>query len=135
VQERVLLRRFLLRLRYTRLALLVFGLGLIAGFVAVVGEIPQLEKPASVIMALGLIAVPITLFADGHGFTALRWLAARWPRRSRPVVQKKAPAKPRAPGKSRAKPASPKTTKPSAARRAPKPRTRTAKRAPRRPSS
>ncbi|MBV9825632.1 MAG: hypothetical protein JO001_08155 [Alphaproteobacteria bacterium] len=73
--------RALLRyLRYTKLALWVFCLGMVAGFVAVVGEIARLERVASITMALGLVLVPVGLFADGHGFVALRWLARKFAR-------------------------------------------------------
>jgi hypothetical protein len=64
-------------MRYTKAALLVFGLGLVVGLVVVVGEFAEWERAAAAIMALGLALVPVGLFADGHGVAAIRWLAAR----------------------------------------------------------
>lgn len=63
-----------IRLRYTKAALLIFGLGLAIGFVVVVGEFPRGEYLASSVMALGLALVPLGLFADGRGVAALRWI-------------------------------------------------------------
>jgi hypothetical protein len=91
----------LARLRYTKAALLVFGLGLIIGFVVVVGEFPEWERTAAAIMALGLLSLPITLFADGRGSAAFAWISARLRRskrgkaraRSRPVTRAKRPAR------------------------------------------
>jgi hypothetical protein len=68
-------------MRYTKAALLVFGLGLVIGFVVVVGEFSNWEYLASVVMALGLVLLPLALFADGHGIAALRWIARRFSRR------------------------------------------------------
>ena len=78
------------RMRYTKTALLVFGLGLVTGFVVVVGEFSEWERLASAVMALGLVLVPVGLFADGHGMAAIRWLAARFPRGKRPKTRGKA---------------------------------------------
>jgi len=96
-------------MRYTKAALLTFGLGLIVGFVVVVGEFSEWERAASALMALGLVLVPVGLFADGHGMTAIRWIAARFRRGKRT----------RARGKSRRPPARRKSP-PRAARRAPR---------------
>jgi len=71
-------------MRWTKAALLVFGLGLVLGFVAVVGEVARLERPASVLMALGVMMLPAGLFADGRGVLLLRWIAARLTRQPRP---------------------------------------------------
>jgi predicted MFS family arabinose efflux permease len=70
-------------MRYTKAALLVFGLGLVIGLVVVVGEFSNWEYLASVVMALGLVLLPLALFADGHGIAALRWIARRFSRRKR----------------------------------------------------
>jgi hypothetical protein len=70
-------------MRYTKAALLIFGLGLVIGFVIVVGEFSDWEYLASVVMALGLVLLPLGLFADGHGIVALRWIARRLSRRKR----------------------------------------------------
>ena len=63
------------RLRYTKAALLIFGLGLVTGLVVVVGEFSEWDYLASGIMALGLVLLPLGLFADGRGIAALRWIA------------------------------------------------------------
>ena len=79
------------RLRYTKAALLLFGLGLVIGLVVVVGEFSEWDYLASSIMALGLVLLPLGLFADGRGIAALRWIARRISRqkqssqRGRPV--------------------------------------------------
>jgi hypothetical protein len=76
-------------MRYTKTALLVFGLGLVTGFVVVVGEFSEWERPAAAIMALGLVLIPVGLFADGHGMAAIRWIAARFRRGKRPKSRPK----------------------------------------------
>jgi len=71
-------------MRYTKAALALFGVGLAAGFVAVVVEgLPLLERAAAIAMALGIAALPLALFADGRGLALLAWLAARLRRRSK----------------------------------------------------
>ena len=94
-------------MRYTKAALLIFGLGLVLGFVVVVGEFPRLERVASVLMALALGLLPVALFADGRGMAVLAWIAARFSRgkrakprpKSRPAARRR---KPRAPPAARA---------------------------------
>lgn len=92
-------------MRYTKAALLVFGLGLIIGFVVVVGEFSEWERTASAIMALGLVLIPVALFADGRGTAVFAWIAARLSRRKRKqprskprpsAPRRKAPARPAA---------------------------------------
>ena len=89
-------------MHYTKAALLIFGLGLSIGFVVVVGEFPEWERTAAAIMALGLVMLPMALFADGRGMAALRWIAGRFsrskgkqaPARRRPSApRRKAPAR------------------------------------------
>jgi hypothetical protein len=70
-------------MRYTKGALLIFGLGLAVGFAVVVGEFAEWERAAAAIMALGLVLIPVGMFADGHGVAAIRWLAARFSRSKR----------------------------------------------------
>src|SRR3954447_20874743 len=70
-----------IRLRYTKAALLIFGLGLAIGLVVVVGEFSAWNYLASAVMALGLVLLPLGLFADGRGFAVLRWIARRFSRR------------------------------------------------------
>src|SRR5215213_1574631 len=78
------------RLRYTKAALLIFGLGLVTGLVVVVGEFSEWEYLASFVMALGLVLLPLALFADGRGIAALRWIARRFSRGGR-VAQRGRP--------------------------------------------
>ncbi len=88
-------------MRYTKIALLIFGLGMIAGLVVVAGEFSQWERPAAGLMALGLVLIPVALFADGHGMALVAWLAARLSRSRRPPRR----AKPRSPAARRKRPA------------------------------
>ena len=70
-------------MRYTKAALLIFGLGLATGFIVVVGEFSGWEYFASFVMALGLVLLPLGIFADGRGIAALRWIARRFSRKKR----------------------------------------------------
>lgn len=72
--------RGLKNLHHTKTALLIFGLGLVIGFVVVVGEFPEWERTAAAIMALGLVTLPVALFADGRGMALVAWMAARFRR-------------------------------------------------------
>ena len=90
------------RMRYTKAALLVFGLGLVSGFVVVVGEFFEWERPAAAIMALGLVLIPAGLFADGHGMAAIRWLVRRFRGKKRPRPRgksRRAPARRKPPAR------------------------------------
>jgi xanthosine utilization system XapX-like protein len=51
-------------MRYTKIALLTFGAGLLLGLVVVVIEIGPLERVASGLIALGLVAIPIGMIVD-----------------------------------------------------------------------
>jgi hypothetical protein len=77
------------RLRYTRAALLLFGAGLLLGFVVVVGEFDRWGWTASTLMAVGLVLLPAALLADGHGFALIAWIAARFRRNRRPKPRPK----------------------------------------------
>jgi len=79
-------------MRYTKAALLLFGLGLVLGLVVVVGEFSQLEWVASTLMALALVLLPLALFADGHGMALLGWIAARLARGKRPKSHRRSRA-------------------------------------------
>jgi hypothetical protein len=95
-------RKLMPRMRYTKAALLVFGLGLVVGFVVVVGEFSEWERLAAAIMALGLVLIPIGLFADGHGMAAIRCVVARFRRKKRPRPRAKSrrpPARRKPPGR------------------------------------
>jgi hypothetical protein len=91
-------------MRYTKLALLTFGLGLISGLVVVAGEFARLERVASAVMALGLVLLPVALFADGRGMRLLGWIARRFSRakrtkarpKSRPAARRRKPPVPSA---------------------------------------
>ncbi len=75
-------------LRWTKIALLVFGAGLLTGLAAVVAEIGLLQRVASGLMAAGIIGIPLGLVLDWrHAAKALRQTPPR--RRKRP------PARPR----------------------------------------
>jgi len=90
-------------MRYTKLALLIFGLGLMLGFVIVVGEFARYERVASALMALGLALLPVALFADGRGVALLAWIVARLSRGKRKKARPKRRAKTR-PGAKRQRP-------------------------------
>jgi hypothetical protein len=51
-------------MRYTKIALLAFGLGLLLGLVVVAVEIKWLERVASGLMALGIAAIPVGIIVD-----------------------------------------------------------------------
>ena len=82
-------------MRYTKAALLVFGLGLVLGFGLIVAEVPGFGWMASGVMALGLVALPVGLLADGR-VAFVRRIMARFSR-------KKKRAKPRQRGKTAAR--------------------------------
>ena len=92
-------------MRYTKAALLIFGLGLVVGFVAVVGEFAEWERAASAAMAFGIVMLPVALFADGRGMAAIGWVAARFSRGRRSKRRGKArSAAPRRTGPPRSAP-------------------------------
>ncbi|HUC70966.1 MAG TPA: hypothetical protein VMS01_07240 [Stellaceae bacterium] len=51
-------------MRYTKIALLTFGAGLILGLVVVVVEIHPLDRVSSGLMALGLVGIPVGMAVD-----------------------------------------------------------------------
>ncbi len=51
-------------MRYTKLALLAFGVGLLLGLIVVVVEVKSLERVASGLMALGIAGIPIGMIID-----------------------------------------------------------------------
>jgi xanthosine utilization system XapX-like protein len=51
-------------MRYTKIALLTFGAGLVIGLVVVVVEINRLARFASGLMALGLAGIPFGMIVD-----------------------------------------------------------------------
>lgn len=87
-------------MRYSKLALLTFGAGLVLGLLVVVAEIDALDRVASGLMTLGVVAIPVGLVFD--------WRSAA--KRTRPRPRK------------RAKPTPPRRKPPARARRASPPR-------------
>jgi hypothetical protein len=92
-------------MHYTKIALLTFGAGLVLGLVIVVIEIDWLDRVASGLMALGLLAIPFGMIVDWR----LATKSARQPpqRRSRTGARPKA-ARPR----SNSRPRKPASSKP-----------------------
>jgi hypothetical protein len=86
-------------MRYTKTALLIFGVGLVAGLVVVVGEFARFEWVAAAVMALGLMLLPVALFTDGRGMAFLAWVARRISggKRKKPRPKTRPPAKRRKP--------------------------------------
>ena len=72
-------------MRYSKMALLAFGLGLLLGLVVIAAEIKALERLASGLMALGIAAIPFGIIADW-------WRAAR-ARLRKPRRRAKAPVR------------------------------------------
>jgi hypothetical protein len=66
-------------MRYTKIALLTFGAGLVLGLLAVVIAIDWLGRVASSLMASGLAAVPLGMIVDWR----LATQSARTPRKAR----------------------------------------------------
>jgi hypothetical protein len=89
------------KLRYTKAALLVFGLGLVLGLVVVAGELPGFERIASGVMALAIVSLPVALIADGRGTTIVQRIRARFARRKRPKRNTLRPATVRSPPSAR----------------------------------
>jgi hypothetical protein len=73
-------------MRCTKFALLTFGAGVLLGLTVVVAEIDVLARIASLLMVLGIVALPIGAMID--------WL--RKVKSWRPAPGRRKPAKPRA---------------------------------------
>jgi hypothetical protein len=58
-------------MRYSKIALLIFGAGLVLGLVVVVAELSAFGRVASVTMAFGIVMLPAALIMD--------WRRARAP--------------------------------------------------------
>jgi hypothetical protein len=80
-------------MRYTKIALLVFGLGLVLGLVVIAVEIKWLERVASGLMALGIAAVPIGMMMDWRRTAKIAKAASR--RRAKAPARRAPPAAPR----------------------------------------
>jgi hypothetical protein len=70
--------------RYSKMALLVFGAGVVLGLAVVVGEIRWPARLASGLMALGILGLPVGLIADARQRFALPTAAAPARRSRRP---------------------------------------------------
>lgn len=92
-------------MRYTKIALLTFGAGLILGLVVVVVEINPLDRAASGLMALGLAGIPLGMVADWR--LATRAAPKRVKKRATTPARRSAAAQPRRPPRPR-KPTAPK---------------------------
>jgi hypothetical protein len=77
-------------MRYTKIALLLFGFGLVLGLVVVVAEIRALERMASGAMALGIASIPIGVLADLRRAMTTRFGGAT--RRVRATARRAPPA-------------------------------------------
>ena len=71
-------------MRYTKIALLTFGAGLALGLVVVVIEFDWLDRVASSLMALGLMAIPLGMIVDWRLATKPPSRPAKSRGRSRP---------------------------------------------------
>jgi hypothetical protein len=91
-------------MRYTKFALLTFGAGLLLGLVVVVIEIDWLDRVASGLMALGLVAIPVGMIVDWR----LATKAARQPPTARKATKPRRPAAKPRPNPRPRKPAPPK---------------------------
>jgi len=92
-------------MRYTKIALLTFGAGLILGLAVVVVEIQPLGRIASGLMALGLFGIPVGMIVDWR--LATRTVRKPAKRRAKSPPRRAAASAPRRRPQPR-KPASPK---------------------------
>jgi len=83
--------------RYTKIALLAFGFGLLLGLVVLGAEIKSLARVASGLMALGIAAIPVGMAADWRRAIKIARdmpkTAARRPSRAARRPRKSAPPK------------------------------------------
>jgi hypothetical protein len=78
-------------MRYTKIAILVFGLGLVLGLLVIGAEIKRLERVASGLMALGVGALPVGMIVDWRrAVKAAARSAKSAERRTAPRVRKSA---------------------------------------------
>jgi hypothetical protein len=94
-------------MRFTKIALLTFGGGILFGLVVVVGEWTALARIASGLMALGIAAIPLSLAADGRlAFKRRRGRPAPRPakKRPRPAARQSVRTPTRRPARSRRPP-------------------------------
>ena len=79
-------------MRWTKTALLAFGLGLLLGLVVLGAEIKSLARVASGLMAVGIAAIPVGMVADWR--RAIK-TARGTPRRSVKTAARRAARRPR----------------------------------------
>ena len=78
-------------MRYTKIDILVFGLGLVLGLLVIGAEIKRLERVASGLMALGVGALPVGMIVDWRrAVKAAARSAKSAERRTAPRVRKSA---------------------------------------------
>jgi hypothetical protein len=77
-------------MRYTKIALLTFGAGLVLALVVVSTEMQGLERVASTAMALGIAAIPIGMAVDWRRATRAPRRPSR--RRGKSRTRRAAPA-------------------------------------------
>jgi hypothetical protein len=97
-------------MRYTKIALLTFGAGLVLGLIVVVTEIDALARLASGLMAVGIVGIPFGMVFDFRRTTrADRIPTRRTPTKgaAKPSVRRRAAAPPQRAPRSR-RPAAPK---------------------------
>ena len=66
-------------MRYTKLALLAFGCGVLLGLIVIAAEIKSLERVASGLMAVSIAAIPVGMVADWRRAEAERITRERRP--------------------------------------------------------
>ncbi len=86
-------------MRYTKIALLSFGLGLVLGLIVVVAEISPLARVASSLMALALFGIPLGMIVDWRLATRAAHKPAK--RRAKTPTRRIAAAQPRRPARPR----------------------------------
>ena len=92
-------------MHYTKIALLMFGAGLVLALVVIAAELDGLERVASAAMALGIAAIPIGMAIDWRRATrapkrAVRRRGKTRSRRTAPAARRRArPRKPAGPGR------------------------------------
>ena len=91
-------------MRYTKIALLTFGVGLVLGLAVVVADVAPLARAASGLMALALFAIPLGMIVDWRLATKSQRRPAK---RRMPPSRRSASASARATPRPR-KPATPK---------------------------
>ena len=82
-------------MRYSKLALLIFGLGLVLGLAVVAAEWWNYARIPSLLMALGIAAIPVAIFFDWRRAAPFSRLMGRF-RRRKPTRRRSPPKRRRA---------------------------------------